>query len=100
MKNLKTSGKKIQSYKVEKTTEKFQENDVDVVHLTVDSEGRIYKFRVCADDREPDLEKTVRRLEAELKDSVENYKKFEVTKYKEREYLFINATQYTGRQLM
>ncbi len=100
MKNLKTSGNKIQNHNVEKTTENFQGNDIYVIHLTIKSENISYKFRICVDDREPDLDKTKKRLESELKESLENYKKFEVTKYKERNYLFINGTQYTGKQLM
>lgn len=100
MKNLKTSGSKIESYKVDKITEKRNEVDVDVVHLTVVSEGRTYMYRVCSDERAPDLDATKKRLEEELENSKENYEKFEVKKYKEREYLFINGTQYTGRQLV
>ena len=99
MKNLKTGGNKIESYEVQKTTEKLKEIAFDVVHLTVVSEGRTYKYRVCADDREPDLDVTKNRLEEELKNSIENFEKFEV-KNKEREYLFINKKQYTGRQLI
>ncbi len=99
MKNLKASGAKIQSYNVEKTTEKFKGNNVDVVHLTVEFEDRTYKFRVCADVREPDLDETTKRLKSELKNSIENHEKFEV-KNKERNYLFINGIQYTGKQLL
>ena len=99
MKNLKTRGSEINSYNVVKTTEKFQGENIEVVHLTVEAD-RIYKYRVCSDGREPDLNKTKKRLEDELKASVDNFEKFEVKKYEERNYLHINGIQYTGKQLI
>lgn len=98
MKNLKAKGNEIKNYKIEKTTEKYHEKDVEVIHLTVESD-KVYKFRVCKDDRHPDLNVTKDRLEKELKSSIEKYENFSVKKYKERNYLFINKGQYTGIQL-
>jgi len=98
MKNLKVKGNQIKNYKVERTTEKYHEKDVEVIHLTVESD-KIYKYRVCKDDRHPDLNGIKDRLEKELKSSIEEHEKFSVKKYKERNYLFINEGQYTGTQL-
>lgn len=99
MKNLKTRGSQIKSSKVEMTTEIFNGNNIDVVHLTVETD-RVYKFRVCSDERHPDLEKTKIKLDKELKDNIGNFNNFEVSNYAERNYLFINGSQYTGKQLV
>lgn len=98
MKNLKTTGNLIKSFEVKKTTEKFQGNDVDVIHLTVKTD-ETYKFRVCKDVRHPSLDITKTNLEKKLNDSIKDYNKFSVTKYAERNYIFIDDTQYTGIQL-
>lgn len=99
MKNLKTSGNKLESFKVEKVSEKFNGRNVEVIHLTVVSEGQTYKYQICSDECHPDLDVTHNKVVGELNESKDNFEKFEVIRDKKRSYLSINGGHYTGTQL-
>lgn len=98
MKNLKTCGNKLEDYRIKTVIDKFHGKDVESIHLTVVSEKVTYMYEICSDENHP-LNVTKDRLEEELKNSKENYEKFEIKNDKKREYLSINNHRYTGRQL-
>lgn len=95
MKTLETNGKNIRSFKVEQVLEE----NVPVVHLTIESDST-YKYRFCKDVRYPDLATIEANITAAMNESIKNFSNLSVKKFEERNYLYFNGEQYTGKQLM
>ncbi|OWV09653.1 hypothetical protein [Fibrobacter sp. UWB5] len=78
--------------------------NLDVIHLTIDTEDGSLKYRICCDDREPNLLSIQNQLNAGLSQVLNGNVDIELREYIERDYLFIKypngvTKQYTARKI-
>lgn len=76
-----------------------------VIILKIVSETEEVEYRICADDREPDLNKTHKDLQSALqKAKNEDEEDFAIDEFPERDYVYVSDSdgkrrQYTGQRL-
>lgn len=82
-----------------------QENpNFQVIHLTIVSEDQTLKYRIWADEREPNLSSIQNDLNAGLSKACSEDTDIEVTEYTARDYLFVKypngiSKQYSARKI-
>lgn len=82
-----------------------QENpELQVIHLTIVSEDQTLKYRIWADEREPNLSSILAELNAGFSNARNGNSDIEVTEYTERDYLFVKypngiSKQYSARKI-
>lgn len=101
MGNLHLNSGHIQNFDVQLVTE---ESGLVTAVVTIDTDREITKYRVCSDDRHPDLTQIVTNLKAGLQTAKDTDADFQINEYSERMYLFViypygKIEQYTGSRV-
>ncbi|MEQ2355760.1 hypothetical protein [Pseudoalteromonas piscicida] len=99
MGNFNLNSGQIQEYKVQVVTENHPNGKLDVIHLLINSEYYSVKYRICTDERHPDLKVIEQNLLQGL-----NSGDFGINEYLERSYIFVNypsgsTAQYTANKI-
>ena len=81
-----------------------EREDFEVIHLTIETEDNCLKYRVCSDEREPDLSLIQRDLYSGLSKVRDDNADIEIEEYMQRDYLFVRypdgtSKQYTARKI-
>lgn len=86
-------------------TEKHPSGDLDVIHFKLKTvTNKTKKYRICTDDRHPDLGRIHQHLLDIKKETQTNFAKIEISEYLERMYIFVKCTgfeqaQYTAQKI-
>lgn len=75
-----------------------EDENSEVIHLTIETEDDCLKYRICSDKREPDLSLIQRDLNAGLAKVLEEDADVEIREYMERDYLFVRYPDGTSKQ--
>ena len=86
-------------------TEKHPSGDLDVIHFKLKTVAhKTKKYRICTDDRHPDLGRIHQHL-LDVKNEIQtNFAKMEISEYLERMYILVKCTgfeqvQYTAQKI-
>ena len=75
-----------------------EREDFEVIHLTIKTEDGCLKYRICSDEREPNLSMIQRELNSGLSKARDDDADIEITEYMERDYLFVRYPDGTSKQ--
>lgn len=104
MGNLNLNSGEIQVYDVQVVTENNQYGKNDVIYLSITSEYDIVKYRICKDERNPDLNVIAENLSKGLLAAEQDSGDFGINEYLERSYIFVkypngSTAQYTANRI-
>ncbi|WMN84135.1 hypothetical protein [Vibrio parahaemolyticus] len=104
MGNFNLNSGQIQAYNVQVVTENHPNGAFDVIHLSITSEYHIVNYRICNDERHPDLKVIEQNLLQGLTAAHQGSGDFGINEYLERSYIFVNypngsTAQYTANRI-
>ena len=104
MGNLNINSGQIQAYSVQVVTENNPSGTIDVIHLSITSEYDNVKYRICTDERHPDLKVIEQDLLQGLATAHQGTADFGINEYLARSYIFVSypngsTAQYTADKI-
>ncbi|WP_100915739.1 hypothetical protein [Pseudoalteromonas spongiae] len=104
MGNFNLNSGQIQAYDVKVVTETRGNSTFDAIHLSITSEYYSVNYRICNDERHPDLKVIEQNLLQGLKATHQGTGDFSINEYLERSYIFVSypngsTSQYTANRI-